>query len=58
MNQINSITIKMNTENAAFCPCLHDEINRVIEEWISKGMPDGPLRDINGNKIGEVFCYD
>ena len=48
----------MNTENAAFCPCPHDEIKRIIEEWLEKGMPDGPLMDINGNRIGEVFCYD
>lgn len=48
--------IEFNTDNAAFDDGCWEEINRILKDISDKvrfGYEYGPVRDINGNKIGQ-----
>ena len=50
-------TLKFETDNAAFDEDHRQETARILREIareIEGGLNDGPVRDINGNKIGGV----
>ena len=52
-----SITITINTENAAFEPAPEMEVSRILMELsveLGNGHLPESLRDYNGNKVGTV----
>ncbi len=57
------ITIEIECENVAFDGRPEDEIYRILQEYINRDvdMVDIDvivLKDINGNSVGRVICYD
>jgi len=52
--------IKFNADNAAFTVMPEEEASRILEkiaEDIRQGLVEGPVMDINGNKVGHWgFC--
>jgi hypothetical protein len=54
---LKSVTIKIKTENAAFCDCPEQELSRILKELSEKlenGKQPETLLDFNGNAVGEV----
>jgi hypothetical protein len=55
------ITISISTVNDAFYPTVEEETIRIIRKLADNielnGINDGPLMDLNGNKVGEVETY-
>lgn len=49
-----TITIKIDTGNAAFEEDPDVEIHRMLFEWLRKGMGNARLYDYNGNAVGRV----
>lgn len=49
--------IEVEMDNAAFAERPEYELGRIMEAWAEKltvaGIPEGKLRDINGNTVGE-----
>lgn len=55
------ITITLHTDNAAFTDHVRNpldgqsaEILRILQEWTARGARPGPLRDVNGNTVGQA----
>jgi hypothetical protein len=50
-----TITIKLNTDNAAFQDGLKEqEVQDILQKWIDSGWGPRTLRDSNGNTVGSV----
>jgi hypothetical protein len=49
-----TITIKLNTDNAAFSDSKDAEVQRILRVWLAEGATSGKLRDYNGNTVGTV----
>ncbi len=53
-----NITVTINCDNAAFQPEPECEVARILKELANKleygGMGEYSLRDVNGNRVGEV----
>lgn len=49
-----TITIKINTDNAAFEGDRDEEIARMLRRWLERGISDAGLMDLNGNRVGSV----
>ena len=57
------ITIKINTDNAAFDDIASPEITRILHELADKinsdySLDGCKLRDINGNTVGEYSIFE
>jgi hypothetical protein len=56
------ITIKIKCDNAAFEDCAGSEVARILRKYADsiEGMEpeDGPLHDVNGNRVGQVDILD
>lgn len=56
--------LKIETDNAAFGETIDetiDELGRILRETagrMERGIVGGPLRDINGNSVGEYSLED
>jgi len=49
-----TITIRIDTANAAFDDSNIEEVSRIIKDWLDSNMRFTSLYDINGNKVGTV----
>lgn len=54
-----TITITIDTDNAAFEPDTYAELARILKTWIARGCQAGKLPlDVNGNSVGTVEIED
>lgn len=49
-----TITIKLDTGNAAFEGDRDEEVLRILTHWLTTNMRFTGLYDVNGNKVGTV----
>jgi len=62
---MSTVTITINTDNAAFGESEQEkaeEVARILSGIVKRlqagSIPDGKLKDINGNTVGQVGVYE